>query len=75
MNIAELQQFFSNKPAEIAIDFINSDKNDCKLNVSISIAGEEFMKMGYDISFSQADGFIKDLQVEVDKLKSIANQK
>lgn len=74
MNMKELQEFFANKPAEVSIDFIKGTESDCKLNVSVSINKEEFMKMGYDLPFEQAEGFIKDLQAELESVKQLANE-
>lgn len=74
MNIKELQDFFSKSSAEVSIDFCKSDNHECKLNVSISIGGEEFMKMGYDLSFNEAEGFVQELQSEIDKLKSVEKE-
>lgn len=69
MDVKDLQEFFADKPAQIGIDFVQSEKNDCMLKVSVSIGNEEFMSMKYDLPFSEADGFIKELQTQVDQLK------
>jgi hypothetical protein len=69
MDIKELQDFFSKTSAEVAIDFCESNSQECKLDVTISIGNEEFMKMGYDLSFNEAEGFIEELQKQINNLR------
>ena len=69
MDIKELEAFFADKAAEVSIDFTDSETDDVALKASIALAGEEFISMKYDLPFEEADGFISELQQQVNKIR------
>ena len=69
MDINDLTDFFNDKQAEVSIDFISSDTTDCKLAVSVAINDEEFMNMKYDLSMSEAEGFVNSLNEQLKAFK------
>jgi len=52
------------------INFEPSDESDCRLVVIFSVSDQNIMRSDTDISYDEAEDFIKDLENELRKIQS-----